>query len=105
MPAPLRALTRTPPWHLTAWPRRVTLATSSTSDRTLTNVGSIDLPRTDRGRLIIVSNRLPVRVVADGDLATVRASEGGLATALRKPHHDLGSLWIGWPGDLGTLSD
>lgn len=74
------------------------------ADQALTNGGSIDRSRTDRRRLIIVSNRLPVRVVAHGDLATVRPSEGGLATALRKPHQDLGSLWIGWPGDLGALS-
>jgi trehalose 6-phosphate synthase/phosphatase len=53
--------------------------------------------------VMIVSNRLPVRVVTHGDRATVRPSEGGLASALRKPHHDLGSLWIGWPGDLSRL--
>ena len=55
------------------------------------------------GRLLIVSNRLPVTVrVADGR-ATVRRSVGGLATGLRTPHERSGGLWIGWPGTTEAM--
>ena len=55
------------------------------------------------GRLLIVSNRLPVTVrVADGR-ATVRRSVGGLATGLRAPHERSGGLWIGWPGTTQAM--
>lgn len=53
-------------------------------------------------RLLIVSNRLPVRVSADAG-ARVLPSTGGLATGLRTPHERLGGVWIGWPGDLDDL--
>ena len=52
------------------------------------------------GRLLIVSNRLPVTVrVVDGH-ATVKRSVGGLATGLRGPHERSNGLWIGWPGTI-----
>jgi trehalose 6-phosphate synthase/phosphatase len=56
------------------------------------------------GRLLIVSNRLPVVArVAGGDVVLDDAG-GGLATGLR-PYHDGGDgLWIGWPGDLSRLT-
>lgn len=50
------------------------------------------------GRLLIVSNRLPVTVSVDGGRAVVRRSVGGLATGLRGPHEQGNGLWIGWPG-------
>jgi trehalose 6-phosphate synthase/phosphatase len=56
-------------------------------------------------RLLIVSNRLPVTLRADGDELTVAPSSGGLATALRGPHERGDSLWLGWPGDVSTLSE
>ena len=40
------------------------------------------------GRLIVVSNRLPVRVKVKGRELKIEPSVGGLATG----------LWIGWPG-------
>ncbi|NUO63487.1 MAG: hypothetical protein HOQ11_05370 [Gemmatimonadaceae bacterium] len=56
------------------------------------------------GRLLIVSNRLPVTVAErDGGVVVVRSS-GGLATGLRAPHERSGGLWLGWPGDLTSLS-
>ena len=57
------------------------------------------------GRLIIVSNRLPVTVHADGGGGepTVARSPGGLATGLSGPHESSEGLWVGWPGDLSTL--
>ncbi len=46
--------------------------------------------------LLVVSNRLPVRVERQGDDWLVVPSAGGLATALRGL--DEQPLWIGWPG-------
>jgi trehalose 6-phosphate synthase/phosphatase len=63
------------------------------------------------GRLIIVSNRLPVTVTlpegaagADGGVVEVARSTGGLATGLSGPHQESGGLWVGWPGDTTELS-
>ena len=46
--------------------------------------------------LVVVSNRLPIRLEVDGDEWSATPSSGGLVTALRgleeKP------LWVGWPG-------
>ena len=50
------------------------------------------------GRLLIVSNRLPVTVIDGPTGPEVRRSVGGLATGLRGPHERAGGLWIGWPG-------
>ena len=57
------------------------------------------------GRLIIVSNRLPVTVRAglDGGEPQVTRSPGGLATGLSGPHQESAGLWIGWPGDTSAL--
>jgi len=49
-------------------------------------------------RLIIVSNRLPVRIEKSNDELTVIPSEGGLATGLKSYHKSKSSLWIGWAG-------
>ena len=56
------------------------------------------------GRLIILSNRLPLTVAVDGGHAAVQPSVGGLATGLRGPHERQGGVWIGWPGDIEKLS-
>jgi trehalose 6-phosphate synthase/phosphatase len=55
---------------------------------------------TGGGRLIIVSNRLPVSVEAHGNEFVVRPASGGLATGLKYCHAQSGSLWIGWPGPV-----
>lgn len=48
--------------------------------------------------LLIVSNRLPLRVeIRDGKLR-FRDSVGGLATGLNSYHKSNKSLWVGWPG-------
>ena len=52
----------------------------------------------DNGRLILVSNRLPVTVQGEGESTTIRWSVGGLATALRGPHEARKGVWIGWMG-------
>jgi len=50
------------------------------------------------GRVLIVSNRLPVTVTVQHGQPAVEPSAGGLATGLRTPHERSGGLWIGWPG-------
>src|SRR5688572_27177999 len=55
-------------------------------------------------RLLIVSNRLPITVKHDHGGPRVSRSPGGLATGLSGPHERSGGLWLGWPGELGKLS-
>ena len=50
------------------------------------------------GRLIIVSNRLPITVTGSGDEIEVVPSSGGLATGLRSVHTCSESLWVGCSG-------
>lgn len=49
-------------------------------------------------RLLIVANRLPVKVVVEKGQVTYQKSEGGLATGLDSLTLDLEKHWIGWPG-------
>lgn len=50
------------------------------------------------GKIIFVSNRLPITVKKqDGELS-YNESIGGLATGLKSYHQQGGSLWAGWPG-------
>lgn len=50
-------------------------------------------------KTIIVSNRLPVKVVKnDNGELIYQASEGGLATGLGSIYKKGNNLWIGWPG-------
>lgn len=50
-------------------------------------------------RTVIVSNRLPVKVVKDEDgELTYKPSAGGLATGLSSIYQEGDNLWIGWPG-------
>jgi trehalose 6-phosphate synthase/phosphatase len=56
------------------------------------------------GRLLIVSNRLPLTIrIREGALQLI-PSAGGLATGLRAWHEQSGGLWVGWPGELSRLS-
>jgi trehalose 6-phosphate synthase/phosphatase len=52
------------------------------------------------GRLLIVSNRLPVTVSATGDALEFKASAGGLATGLSSFYQSRNAVWVGWPGAL-----
>jgi trehalose 6-phosphate synthase/phosphatase len=56
--------------------------------------------KASQGKLILVSNRLPVHVdIKSDNTVQFRSSAGGLATALNGFHKDhSGSLWVGWPG-------
>jgi trehalose 6-phosphate synthase/phosphatase len=56
------------------------------------------------GRVILVSNRLPVTVRLDHGAVSIARSSGGLATGLRVPHERTGGTWIGWPGDVSRLT-
>ena len=51
----------------------------------------------------MVSNRLPITLARDGDSWTAKASSGGLTTAMEPILKTTGGVWIGWPGDDGTI--
>ena len=53
----------------------------------------------DTGRLVVVSNRLPVTILKDEQSGwSVSAGSGGLVTALSPVLRNRGGLWIGWLG-------
>lgn len=56
------------------------------------------------GRVLIVSNRLPITVRRDAGGLTVERSSGGLATGLKSVHEQSGGLWFGWPGFAGEAT-
>lgn len=58
----------------------------------------------DPGRLIVVSNRLPVSTSIIEGQVCVRESTGGLATGMAGPHRKLGGVWIGWPGEAHSFT-
>lgn len=70
--------------------------------------GELPVPPGDRrfeegsgkGRLVLVSNRLPVTIELAGRDCGVRPSAGGLATALWPMHEAGAGVWAGWPGSL-----
>ncbi|MVN76602.1 bifunctional alpha,alpha-trehalose-phosphate synthase (UDP-forming)/trehalose-phosphatase [Hymenobacter sp. HMF4947] len=49
-------------------------------------------------RTLIVSNRLPTKVLRTDEGLTFQPSEGGLATGLGSIYRRGDNLWIGWPG-------
>src|SRR5690349_12613530 len=56
------------------------------------------------GRVLIVSNRLPVTVQESGGGVEVVPSAGGLASGLRGYYQSASAMWIGWPGPLSSTS-
>src|SRR6056297_1642109 len=50
------------------------------------------------GRLLIVSNRLPLVMQRQDAGWRVRPGSGGLVTALAPVLRDRGGVWVGWPG-------
>lgn len=52
----------------------------------------------DNGRLLVVSNRLPVRLEEKGGEFRVHPSLGGLATSLNVIRQKRDMLWLGWSG-------
>src|SRR5262249_16817034 len=47
----------------------------------------------------------PVTVELERNEITITPSSGGLATGLKGPHDRSDGLWIGWPGDVSSLSE
>jgi trehalose 6-phosphate synthase/phosphatase len=58
----------------------------------------VSVEQNTMNRLIIASNRLPVKIEKSEKKLKVIASEGGLATGLKSYHKSNSSIWIGWPG-------
>ena len=50
------------------------------------------------GKTIIVSNRLPVKIIQEDNSFYYVPSEGGLATGLSSIYKEGNNLWVGWPG-------
>lgn len=60
---------------------------------------------TDSRRLVVVSNRLPIRLTREDDGSwRMQRSSGGLVTALAPVLGGRGGLWIGWPGATGEAA-
>lgn len=49
-------------------------------------------------RIIIIANRLPVKIEREKEGFSIVRSEGGLATGLGSLETDSEILWVGWPG-------
>lgn len=62
-------------------------------------------PAATSGRLVIVSNRLPVAATREGRRWRLRRGGGGLVTALAPVLRDRGGLWIGWSGAAAPPDD
>src|SRR5574339_643468 len=52
------------------------------------------------GRVLIVSNRLPVTVQESKSGVELVPSAGGLASGLRGFYQSASATWIGWPGPI-----
>ncbi|HZI79132.1 MAG TPA: bifunctional alpha,alpha-trehalose-phosphate synthase (UDP-forming)/trehalose-phosphatase [Vicinamibacterales bacterium] len=61
-----------------------------------------ELPTT--GRVLIVSNRLPVTVQESAGGVEVVPSAGGLASGLRGYYQSAAATWIGWPGPMSPAA-
>ena len=57
-----------------------------------------------KGNIVIVSNRLPVRITRVGKKSKLVSGSGGLVTALAPVLRDRGGTWIGWDGDKSSQS-
>ena len=55
--------------------------------------------------MILASNRLPVTITTTSEGAALKASSGGLASALREYHERGDGSWIGWLGDTSSLNE
>ena len=57
------------------------------------------------GRLIVVSNRLPLQAKEQDGVLTLCSSSGGLVTALLPVLRESGGCWIGWAGGPSEESE
>ena len=53
-------------------------------------------------KLYIISNRLPVKAVAEKDTFVFSRSEGGLTTGLNSLQGNYEKHWVGWPESVQT---
>jgi trehalose 6-phosphate synthase/phosphatase len=60
---------------------------------------------TNRQRVVVVSNRLPVRLKRTGTGWHNKATAGGLATAMDPILRGTEGIWIGWSGDTSGVTD
>src|SRR5687768_9185983 len=60
---------------------------------------------TNRQRVIVVSNRLPVSLKRSGTGWHSKATAGGLATAMHPILRGGDGIWIGWSGDTSGVTD
>jgi len=58
----------------------------------------------EKGNIVIVSNRLPVRISRVGKNFNLVPGSGGLVTALAPVLRDRGGIWVGWDGDKNGQS-
>lgn len=56
------------------------------------------LDRVQFERLVVVSNRLPIRIEKSGETTQILPGTGGLITALAPLLEQNNGLWVGWPG-------
>ena len=77
----------------------------ATTDEKLAGHGEVNgvsrtspLNMSEKRRLIVVSNRLPVALEREGDSWNAKKSAGGLATAMDPVLKNAGGVWIGWSG-------
>lgn len=52
----------------------------------------------DDSKVIIISNRLPVKIERRAGDLIISNSEGGLATGLGSIYNEGNNIWVGWPG-------
>ncbi len=55
------------------------------------------------GKLVIISNRLPVMITGSGGTFEMHKSMDGLANGLRGYQKSADSIWVGWPGLAGDV--
>src|SRR5215472_186192 len=51
-----------------------------------------------QGRMVVLSNRLPVTIEASDEGFRLDATAGGLVSALRPLLNDCTGVWVGWTG-------
>jgi len=56
-------------------------------------------------RVVVVSNRLPVRLKRVGDAWQTRKTSGGLATSMQPVLQGNHGIWIGWSGETSGVID
>ncbi|MCF7935829.1 MAG: trehalose-6-phosphate synthase, partial [Synergistales bacterium] len=64
---------------------------------------SAEAEQTARERLVVVSNRLPIKIEKNDGEWSVTAGSGGLVTAMNPVLKNRGGIWIGWTGSTEPM--